>query len=400
MLTGAARAHWRYADVAALADRAPGMEHVRTVRDGGTRRPRVAHPGPGGESPVALLVRQWRKAVAYVAEHPRQHAADDADWLDRCTVVVATVEAVQARADAAPGRWAARGGAADRRILDALCELSLAAVRPSVEAAIRTLALATGIGRTTTSDALARLTRDGWITRDTAAPIDEAAGGSVHGHRWQLTAVIPKTAHPARTQADPRPPHTRTRLLAELSARRTAATHDVFTHEPHALRFPAGNLYARLSPTDPLALTDITRLTGLNTESTLALLQRLQQAGLAAHHQAGWTRTPATARDAAASTRGVTGVLHARGQRYAAERALWAWWQAELAWMHTPRQQRANSRPGAGQLALLPERTTAHIAYPRGPDGRAAHGLARAAVHAGRQHANTKPATSGLALAG
>ena len=40
VLVGAAAARWRHADIAALVDEAPGLEHVRTYRDRGQRRPR------------------------------------------------------------------------------------------------------------------------------------------------------------------------------------------------------------------------------------------------------------------------------------------------------------------------------------------------------------------------
>ena len=64
VLLGAAAARWRYADVAALVDAQPGLEHVRTARDGSGRTRRPSH---GAQSPARILRRQWDKAVRQIA---------------------------------------------------------------------------------------------------------------------------------------------------------------------------------------------------------------------------------------------------------------------------------------------------------------------------------------------
>ena len=75
--------------------------------------------------------------------------ADDPTFEPRCATTAAAVVHAQRRADASPGRWAQPGGPADRRVLDVLCELVLAAVSCDIELDIRRLSHLTGIGRDT-----------------------------------------------------------------------------------------------------------------------------------------------------------------------------------------------------------------------------------------------------------
>ncbi|MFD0760436.1 hypothetical protein [Arthrobacter ulcerisalmonis] len=100
VLIGAAAARWRHADVAALVDTEPGLEHVRSRV---TTRGRAARPR--GEQ-AAVLGRQWDKAVRYVAGSDRQ-IGDDPTFDRRADVMAAHVRDVQQRADAAAGRWTA-----------------------------------------------------------------------------------------------------------------------------------------------------------------------------------------------------------------------------------------------------------------------------------------------------
>ena len=97
VLIGAAAARWRHADVAALVDTAPGLEHVRTYRDRGTRRAR------GRGDAARVLRRQWDKAVQHVAASARQVGADPT-FDARAAAIAARVHEVQAAADAARGR--------------------------------------------------------------------------------------------------------------------------------------------------------------------------------------------------------------------------------------------------------------------------------------------------------
>lgn len=370
VLIGAAAARWRHADIAALVATSPGLEHIRTYRHGGRR----IHRSPG--TARAVLARQWDKAVRHVATTDRQ-VGDDPTFDARAEAIATHVRDLQDRADASAGRWNHRGGPADRRILDVLCLLALQALQPSVEADTRRLALLAGIGRETARTSLHRLTTDGWIT-----PSHAATGP--HGAHWKISPE--ETFHSpldiARSQADPRAagtgPAERTLLLETLTARTTGAAHDTFT--PPALGLLAGNVYARTThdpqPTDVLA-----RTLGMSVDDVSDVVRRLSSEGLLTATRHGWRRDESDRRPSVATRLGVDGHLDARGVKYAIEREQWAWWQAEYAWMHSPRRHHPARRPGPYQLSLLPdpdatEETHAYGPYPRNSEGRADHAAA------------------------
>ncbi|WP_340290851.1 hypothetical protein [Aquipuribacter hungaricus] len=398
VLIGAASARWRHDDVAALVPTSPGLEHVRTLREGSTRRPR---PARGPASAAVVLRRQWHKAVQHVATTARQVGADPT-FDARADAITAAVRAVQERADATAGRWGTRTGPTDRRVLDVLCRLALQAISADVEADTRRVALLAGIGRETARTGLLRLAGEGWIA------LSQAATGP-HGARWTITpravshdavslataplaAVPPGAIHRGvttdRSQADPRPagagPAERLTLLGELTARTTAAAHDAFTTRP-GLGHLAGNIWARLS--HPMIALALARATGHPVEELQVVLGQLADAGLLEQVGDTWSRPGhdhRDPRDAAAAARGVAGVLLERERRYRVERAAWAWWQAEHAWMLAPRRAHPARRAGTGQLDLLAEPGTTTLgAHPRRADGRADFRAARAIVAAG-----------------
>ena len=365
VLLGAAAAHWRYRDIAQLATSAPGLEHIRSRNEHGRRVPRTA-----AES-QRLLRYQWDRAVARVTSGPRLVGTDET-FDARADDIAHQVRSIQERADAAPGRWARGGGPADRRVLDALCILTLQAVSADVEADTRRLALMVGVGRETARTALWRLAEDGWILRS-----HEADGP--HGARWKIIPheVIPRDADSARSQAAHRPPSTgtatRNALLLELTARAHAAAHDLFT--PRGLGLHAGNLYARCTGT--LTLPALAHLTGTSTSRAALLLERLADVGVIHPNGSLWEQRPGETRDTAAVALDVAGQLHARAERYAIERELWAWWRAELAWMNTPPAERT-ARPAPGQPTLVPDLPqTFHPIHPRRLNGRADYRMAR-----------------------
>lgn len=369
ILLGAAAAHWHYRDAAALVATAPGMEYARTQRARHGGRARQARPPHGAQSSEAALGRVWQAAVRFVATHARQ-AGDDPTFDPRAEAIAATVDQVQRRADAAPGRWTRGGGPADRRVLDALCLLALQAVSAAVEADVRRLALLAGIGRETARTALLRLAGDGWINR-------AQAGAGRHATTWTIepqTAIHMDADH-ARSQGAARPAGAGSRwrnlLLDELTPRLDLARHDTFTN-PHALGLAAGNLYARLNSPHQVTTTEIT-----------PLLDRLAHAGLIVATPTGWRRTRPEIRDLAARRLGVEGRLDAREGRYKAERDLWEWWQSELEWMTTPGRHKRRRQP-TGQMALTFGRPwDIYPPYPRRADGRADYRAARAMINAG-----------------
>jgi len=374
VLIGAASARWHHDDVAALVPTAPGLEHVRTLRDRSTRRPRPAH---GPTSAAKVLRRQWHKAVRHVATTARQIGADPT-FDARADAITATVRAVQARADAAAGRWATRTGPTDRRVLDVLCTLVLQALSAQLEADVRRLALLAGIGRETARTGLLRLAAEGWIAQTAAAT-------GPHGAHWTITppgAIHSSTTHD-RSQADPRPAGAgaaeRLALLTVLTARTADAAHDVFTPRPVGLGHQAGNTWARL--VQPTATLDLARTTAHSPDQVVAVLHQLEAQGLVARAGDTWVRPGQDRRDEVAAARGVAGQLQERAHRYAIERTAWAWWQAEQTWMRAPRRGDARRRAATGQLDLLAEPGTITLgAHPRRADGRADFRAARAIV--------------------
>ena len=362
VLIGAAAARWRHTDVAAHVDTAPGLEHVRTERDRNTRRPRSRTEA------ARTLRRQWDKAVKFVATTDRQ-IGDDPTFDGRAHAMAGHVRERQARADATAGRWTRGGGPADRRILDVLCVIALQALSGSVEADTRRLALLAGVGRETARTALLRLSEDGWIAHARTAD-------GPHGAHWTIDpqAVIHSPIDDSRSQADPRPVGAgsaeRSTLLATLTARMTAATHDLFTLGRSALGHHAGNTYARTS-SEPQSIHDLARATGASSIRTALTLNRLTSAGVLVRTREGWRRTVVDHRRAAAVRAGIDGRLAERAERYGIERELWAWWRAEETWMRAPRRTSSKRRPGRGQLALVPDDgTNAYGPHPRRGDGR------------------------------
>jgi hypothetical protein len=377
VLVGAVAARWRCADIAVLVARSPGLEHVRSQGQGPGVARRVRSPGEGR----AVLARQWDRAVRWVATHPRASNLEDPTFEPRAAALAALVEATQTRADAAAGRWAGPGGPADRRVLDALCVLSLQAMSAVVEADIRRLGLVCGIGRETARTALLRLARDGWVTRH--APADGPRAAS-----WILNGALSTAIDvPGRSQADPRPPGAgtaeRNRWLTLLRTRLGAAAHDAFT-PAGGLGHATGQLYATLTG-QPVSTSRLAHQLGTSLGDTGIRLGALRAARLARRTSKGWSVVRADRRDAAALRLGVAGRLADRARRYALEREAFAWWTDELTWMHAAHRTAASRRPGLGQLVVLDPADTvpAWPAHPRRGDGRADFAAARRVLATG-----------------
>lgn len=325
VLCGAVAARWRFGDIVAIAD-APGLEHARTLRAGATRVPR---PARGPASPLAVLRRQWTRAVKTVAElAPGQpQEGTDASFELRFEVVAAIARTVQGRADATPGRWGrSRAGLAQRRILDALCLFHLQGVRADeVEADIRRLALTCGLDRETARRSLLALGADGWISRTR-----KAAGR--RGACWTIDpgGVVHTRVSGLLSQADPRPagtgPALRTALINELADRLHGSAHDAFA-TAGGLGPEAGSLYGRLA--DRLDTMQCSQLMGWSMDKTTRVLDRLGSAGLIEWHGYCWTRAMGEL-DRVAADLGTEGVARRRADLYSLERALWAWWRDEL----------------------------------------------------------------------
>lgn len=377
ILAGAAASHWHLADVADLVATAPGLEHVRTQRLSPGAAPRSPRPAVGRRSSTMVLREQWARAVAYVARTPRvvDESASDDTFADRAGRIADLVDQVQVRAAACPGRWAARGGPADRRVLDALCLLALTAVAGEIEADTRRLALMCGIGRETARTALHRLASDGaWVART-------LEGTGPYADTWRIAPQndFHKVVEPSRSQgALPRAcsgSSYRSSLMRSLTDRLQSAAHDVFT-PAGGLGHHAGNIYSHLQ-TDPTSMSELMAMFGDGRVSLETSLDRLAHHGLVFMTRDGWRRRTRDGRTRAARLLGIHGRLRERAELYALERELWAWWQTEEAWMKAPRRTAASRRAGPGQLSLVDVGPPAYGAHPRRADGRADFRAAR-----------------------
>lgn len=260
------------------------------------------------------------------------------------------------------GRWAHGGGPADRRVLDALRFLALQAVQDTIEADIRRLALHTGLGRETVRVALQRLAVDGWI-----AKVADAHG--THGARWKIDPqdIFHSSKDSTRSQAITRraaaaPAH-REMLLHQLHTKLSRLAHDVFPHG-HTAGIHAGNLYAKLIETTPLPSTTISQRTGLTGNEIESTMRGLASHGLVRGTACGWLSTRLESCDTRARQLGVNGRLEGRERRYTTERQLWAWWQAEEAWMRSSGKTFRREAPTQGIFAFDDEGLR-KIRYPR-----------------------------------
>lgn len=371
-LMSAAAAGWSFADVEHAARTAPGMEHYRTKNTGrGTRARRHA------DEARARLERQWAKALTYTAVQrplPVEREPKDLTDLER---LVDDADALQLLLHRHPGRWGASESAvSDRTVLTALAYLTLHTGKRVVAAAVRDLALITGLGRQTAATALRRLSAAGYIARVVA---DEG----LHAAQWALTirsktgphdfSTAPRTV---RTQPlnNPRPPadlfNTRAILIDEFTTSLTEARHDLFTRA--GIGHLAGRAWSELRRHASVTPASLGKLLGVTPRHATTVLSRLRTARLLIKHPDGWARARRDLRDHAARTRGVDGYLADRADRYDVERQVWQWWQAELSVMHSTPRDRPR-RPHATARLLFIDATPPERTWPRYPrrDGRA-----------------------------
>ena len=368
----AANARWRRADVAALVRTYPALEHARTRRHAGTRVPRT----DVGQRHV--IDGAWRMAVAYAATHPGNGAGDDPTFPQREEHVVAALTRAQERADALPGMWgadhtstahrAARGSAAHRAVLDALCLYMAQAVSLEIEADTRRLALDTGWGRTTAQNALTALQEAGWIRRTA-----EATGE--HGARYTLSEKFSTDPHEPNWSQGRKPP-ARSALLRELTLRTTALNQDVYA-APGSLGRAAGYLHLQLLPGGSWTVGDLALRTGFTAAAVRRLLTRLHRNGLVQLVEGHWRAAVDADPQPIAARLDVDGYLADRRRRYEVERIVWARWQQELHWMSQNHIVKRRSRPHPTATQLTGQAVHERARYPRGPDQRADHKTAR-----------------------
>lgn len=393
VLAGLARARWRYADVAALLEHSPALQHARS------------RPGAGGRVPVAThtaqnrLARDWERMVYFVARNPVAGDNHDEDFQDRAIAVTRAVRASESRADAMPGRWgldgpsrparATRGRYSHRAVLRAVELYTVQAASLTVEVDIRRLARDTGYGREACRLALIALStpeddqdaESAWLVR-----VDAAEG--VHGATYRLSHRFSTEATDSKwSQAATRPSPTagsdaRTWWLNVLAESLQQLAHDTFA-APRSLGRAAGRTYAALSPDVARSPADLSTLSGISVGQVRRSLRRLAWHGLSARTSTGWNRPERDHRDQVAVQLGTAGYLEARRERYDVERGIWAWWNAELTWMRRRHKRRRGRRAPTGVTLFAQNDRPDYPRYPRGRAGRFDHVAAAALVAAG-----------------
>jgi hypothetical protein len=366
-LLAAAVSGWTLADVEHAAKTSPGMEHYRTRnRPTGGREPRAAAEA------AARLERQWAKAQERAVLYryaPEERQQRD---LTELTGIVDVVEAMLQAFTASPGRWSrTEADLHDSTVLTYLAWASLRSGSRDVGAALRSVAIATGIPSSTVDRSLRRLHAAGWTTRRRQADGPNAAV-------WRLTDRFstPSVHVGPLHDVTARPPaelfDVRVTLLDALEDRLNAGRHDVFTRA--GLGPTSRRVYESLT-TDEYASEVVADRAGLPRGRARAALARMRRWTLAIATPTGWRRRLQDFRTRVAKQLGVDGILQRREQQYADERDLWAWWQNHLI---RKAGRRGRDRTPTTQVVIFrsvddhggPE---AYPAYPCASDGRADH---------------------------
>jgi DNA-binding MarR family transcriptional regulator len=366
-LLAAAVSGWTLTDVDHAARTAPGMEHYRTRnRPTGGREPRQRAEA------AARLERQWAKAQDRAVLYryaPEERAQRD---LTELAGIVDVVEAMLQAFTASPGRWTrTEADLHDSTVLTYLAWLSLRSGARDVAAALRSVAIATGIPSSTVDRSFRRLHAAGWIIRRRRPDGTNAAV-------WRLTERFstPSVHVGPLHDVTARPPaelfDVRVTLLDALEDRLDAGRHDVFTRA--GLGPTARRTYESLTTAEN-AHEAVAARAGLPHGRTRVALARLRRHALAIASRSGWRRRLHDFRTHVAKQLGVDGILQRREQQYVDERDLWAWWQSHLI---RKLGRRGRDRVPTTQVVMFraqddrggPE---AYPAYPCTSDGRADH---------------------------
>lgn len=387
-LLSAANANWTFLDVEHAAKTAPGMEHYRSKKQDGGRRPRSA------ADTRSRLARGWDRAVRYASVERLIPAQKEPEDLTELNTIVTAVEDLMMRFRVNPGRWGASEATSNHQsILRALAFLTLHAGKSVVAASTRDLGLISGLGKTTACTALRALAEAGYI---------QLVTGSVEGNaaEWRLASTLstpPSTVRSHLLNNAPPPPadrpissrnpaelfNARAILVDELEAQLIDQRHDLFTRR--GLGHLAGKVYALLGKHAALSIETAAKLLGVSTRHAATILSRLRTHKLIVSHRDGWARSKRDLRDKAAEAINVSGALVTRAECYRVDREVWAWWRSELATMNASPRKRPR-RPHVSSRPLFDANSPGERVWPRYPrssDGRADHRAARELVVGG-----------------
>lgn len=292
-------------------------------------------------------------------------------------------------ADSRPAR-ADRGRRAHRLVLDAVCLYLTQSAQATVEVDTRRLAEDTGYGRESCRLALLALAapavdddpESAWIVKT-----EESSG--VHGSRFRLSRKLSTEIEGqewaqvmTRPSLELPPLENRQWWIQKISHTLAPLASDTFA-APGSLGRTAGRVFAQLIPGATVTSADLARRAQTSHGQALRALRHLDRSRLAHRTTDGWSRDEEADLPAAAEHLVVTGYLERRRDRYATERAVWSWWQAEHTWMTTGGKRRRGKQGGTA-LALFAQTTrTEYPFYPRRPDRRADHRKAKQLAAAG-----------------
>lgn len=383
---------FRFDEVVAAAETAPGLEHFRTRRAGerGERRPRSA------EETRTRLEDAWAKVQKHIRVRTMAPSAEPKDvaTLQR---QVAIAEDLAERFRINPGRWGGRYGAPTRRtVLTALAYLTLRTGKTAAAASSRTLAELCNIDHSTAARALIELEAEGFIGRVQGAEGLNAAAWSLLPTTRFSTASDPGATQPLYITPRPHEPSTE---LGLLYARRATVLelfegflsdlqHDVFSYQ--GLGHQAGQVWALMRAGAVWSVQHLARIVQVTCERATAILSSLRRLKLARSTPEGWTAARRDLRRSAAERLGCTGVVEARAAGHEVDRTIWHWWRAEFERMTSPPWQRPKRRHVTDRaLRLVSNSRGGEVDWPmyprRGDDPRALadHRRAREAVEAG-----------------
>ncbi|MFJ2110769.1 hypothetical protein ACIOEX_02380 [Streptomyces sp. NPDC087850] len=382
-----ALAGWREAEglvVVRDPELSPALEYLRTVRQAdGSRRPRTE------EETARLWGRVWFLAVEDAARLPRR-PEDDGRPVEDDEVQRAVTDLFARMRAARPGRWSKESGPADSAVLGAVALLMLLSGSMDVSANVHRVGVLAGYTGQTTSQALWRLVRDGWIT--VTAEAERRAGRArrvtlATGHKcpdseyhrcavYQLADRV-SPVHPGSdrsgTPAPPAlpPPGGPAYLRAVLTHQQADVWHDLGHHA-------ARTLWA-IREGQGCTIAEVMAETGYGRRTTLRHVHRLTELRLLTTGPSRRVETTFQATDLplyeAGKETGSAGRLAALAVSYRVKQAAHEWWAAEEAHRSLPYCKR--SRRAAANQIVIPGMDPRGRAYPRQVNGRPDHDRAR-----------------------
>lgn len=303
----AVRAHWtysQYTDYIDTHEQLPGLIHAFTRNNHDTRIPR---DNKGANSMRSMIARMWRKAYTTITSRSTQFTGSDSEFLHRSHTTIHTIENIVA--------WnmtrhlTGTGQATDQRVLNTLSLFALQAHRLTIQADSRRIALTCGISRQAASTSLKRLMGQGLISLTRKAEGRLAHTYTIHTMKnstnTRLTVSQCENLDTSEYAPSPATLSTvRQSLLSMLTSWLQITSHDACTYQGIGIK--NGNQLATQHLEKPL---------------------------------------PASYLDKLAHRYNCVGTTAAREATYMLERALWAWWTQELAYLTAPLSTRTGREP-------------------------------------------------------